>query len=275
MAAGLEVFNSNGVSIIDTSYPNYGFVGKWKLSALPKVSIIAGQFAYPCLELSNRFAPILFFNSTSNPAVMVGNPSVGIATSRNNGSTFTYFFESYINAANGVDVTVFVFDLMSSILPTGASSGVGLESFTPSGALIFSSTIKPLRYLHQSIVADGAYVASQGGQVAYAGGNGTNGHNTGGAYADTWIVDNIPTGKTIAASVSRFRYGASGSSTEVSYGDALIERLTIENGPIPKVVLSPFGTGIANEYFGGFLGTVLDSVAGFQPRITVIDVTNY
>ena len=268
MSVGLEVFNSNGVSIIDTSYPNYGLLGKWDMGGLPRATIPgAGTYQYRYLELTNRFAPVLFFNCVGLSS------SVNIVTVQVTGSTFRFYFEEYRMASEGGIVTVYAFDLMSSILPNGSSKGVGIESYKPDGSLIFSSTIKPLRPVWQSKVASVRYVQSQGGYVAYAGDNGTNGHNTGGAYNDTWVVDGIPKGITIAANSSRFRYGASGSSTEYTYGDALFERIRVLNGAEPSVVLQPFGTGIGGEEFGGFLGTQLDYK--YQPVITVIDVTGY
>ena len=282
MAAGLEFFNANGESIIDTSFPNYGLIAKYKMSELPRgrpaQTNAPGSITWPYLSLTGRFAPVLFFAGLGNQ----GQAHAGINTVEVNGTSFKFFFESNNYIAGNIDSTIYVFDLMNTVYPNGAAHGVGFESFDAAGKLIFTTALKPLKFVHLSKVANTGYDSSEGGFCAYGGlaGNanstGTNGHASGGAYADTWVVDNVPANVTIAASMTRFRYGASGSSTESDYGDAYFECVTVDNRVNPsKVYAQPIMTTISGEGFGGFYGTAMDYTAGYQPYVQLIDVTGY
>ncbi|MEN8283565.1 hypothetical protein [Acinetobacter gerneri] len=274
MTVGLQVFNINNEPIIDTNYINYGLKAKVGINTLPKGA--PSNNIYPWLVSGWYYidvagvAPIIFGDG------MLSIPTVEYLSS----NKWRYFIELY--STNNI----YIFDLMSSILPNGSPKGVGFESYKDDGSLIFTTALKPLKIIQTSKLAGSAAAPGYGDFQAYGmywgsdptkkGENGSS-IGPGNGYSDQWIVSNVPQSpKTLAATMTRYRYGAAGSSTETSYGDALIEVTQVNNTSSTKTVKAfPGGTSISGEDFGGFYGQVLDSVDGFEPYILIADVSGY
>ncbi|TDJ77236.1 hypothetical protein E2H86_08625 [Pseudomonas putida] len=121
--AGLQVFNNSNILQIDSKYRNYSFYTKGTLVT----SAAGGLGGQGSVTITGRTYPVIAFRSTSG--------MVGIHSVTRSGTSYTVLFQGNSRTAA---LEYWVFD----VPPTSSIAGAGLEVYTETGALAFSSAFK-------------------------------------------------------------------------------------------------------------------------------------
>lgn len=265
MTTGLEVYNTEGKLIASTNFINYGLKRVIDVTLLPseKITWTGISSSFYVLTVQGT-APLIFFSFQASATMKAAI----IFTEYANGTWKYYIATNGLIKANST--YIYAFDLMQTLLPSGSPHGVGLECFDTSGKLTFSTNLYSLKIKKVSLLPNDGMIGGE--SAVYAGSGGTNGYSSGGAYAPVWNITKPENSKKYAIGLSKFRYGASSSSTEYDYGDAYHDYLFENSSGVIQVSFD--FCGLSGEGFGGFLGTGSDAITN-MPQAFLIDITNF
>lgn len=241
MRAGLQVWNTDGVLLIDSSQMSMG---------LSKSGYITSETIFESGYRAYKQVAVQVYGS--NPIVFFGvSPwQIGLRKVSRSGRAWTFYYAVGQTIAPSLKIPYYVFDFMT---PAGR---VGLETYDETGRLTFTSGRAPMRVLRAVRLPRPSF--SGGLFEAYQGSGGFNPQLQALGYPASSYAGNL----------SFPRLGFQASQTQVSTVDNTFETLRV------------FGTGFVAEFVRtGYTDYGAAPWGDFvycqnPPTVTLIDVAN-
>lgn len=145
MPAGFEVFNSNGVKIIDNLSPCVALAQKTSITAWTGTAGDLGSINTVTVSYVGNANSVPVPVVYANPAVHGANFVIGIMSQTRSGNTWTYkigmaYDEGTTQPSPSGSVFFLVYDRPSYV---AGSSGTGIQIFDSSGLIIFAGPTSP------------------------------------------------------------------------------------------------------------------------------------